>query len=69
MHQQLTDFKDIVGKEEIARNEQFLLLRPCFLLSQKVISPCVNIFDIIFLFVVELEEPKIDILGKGLALY
>ena len=29
-------------------------------------TPFVHIFDIIFLFAAELEEPKIGILGKGL---
>ena len=29
-------------------------------------TPFVNIFDIIFLFAAELEEPKIGISGKGL---
>ena len=58
-HQQQTAFEDIVGKEEIARNEEFLLFPQCFLLSQKIISPFVNIYDIISLFAAELEEPKI----------
>ena len=66
--QQLTAFENIVGKEEIACNEQFLLFPQCFQLSQKVISPVVNIFDIIFLFAAELEEPKIGISGEGLNL-
>ena len=30
MHQQQTAFKNIVGKEEIAHNEQFLLFPQCF---------------------------------------
>ena len=58
-HQQQTAFENIEGKEEIARNEQFLLFPQCFLLNQKIVSPFVNIFDIISLFVAELEEPKI----------
>ena len=60
MHQQQIAFRNIVGKEEIARNEQFLLLPQCFLLHQKIVSPFVNIFGIISLFDAELEEPKID---------
>ena len=32
-------------------------------------TPFVHIFDIIFLFSAELEEPKIGKLGKGLTLY
>ena len=66
MLQQHTAFENIVGKEEIARNEQliarneqFLLFPLCFLLNQKIVSPFVNIYDIISLFVAELEKPKI----------
>ena len=57
-----------MGKEEIARNKQFLLFLQCFLLNQKIVSPFVNIFNItcISLFASELEEPKIGISGKGL---
>ena len=58
MRQQQTAFENIVGKEENARNEQFLLFPQCFLLNQKIISPFVNIYDITFLFAVELEELK-----------
>ena len=59
MHQQQTAFENIVGEEEIAHKEQFLLFPQSFLLNQKIVSPFVNIFDIISLFPVELEEPKI----------
>ena len=55
MHQQQTTFENIVGKEEIARDEQFLPFPQCFLLSQKMSSPFVNIYDIISLFAAELE--------------
>ena len=58
MHQQQTAFENIVGKEEIARHEQFLLF-PRFLLNQKIVSPFVHIYDITSLFAAELEEPKI----------
>ena len=61
MHQQQTAFENIVGKEEIARNEQFLLFPQCFLHNQKIVSPFVNIYDIISLFAAGLEELKIDI--------
>ena len=64
-----TAFENIVGKEEIARNEQFLLFPQCFLLNQKIVSPFFNVFDIISLFAAEMEEPKIGICGKGLTLY
>ena len=55
-----------MGKEEIARNEQFLLFPQCFLLNQKLVSLFVNIFDIVSLFAAELEEPTIGISSKGL---
>ena len=59
MHQQQTAFENIVGNEEIARNEQFLLFPQCFLLNQIIVSPFAHIFDIISVFDAELEEPKI----------
>ena len=59
MHQQQTAFENIAGKEEIARDEQFLLFPQCFLLNQKIVSPFANIYDIISFFAAELEEPKI----------
>ena len=54
-------FKNIAGKGEIARNEQFLLFPQCFLLNQIFVSPFHHNFDIISLFAAELEEPKIGI--------
>ena len=70
-HQQQTAFENIVGKEEIARNEQFLLFPQCFFLNQVIVFPFVHIFYIISLFAAELEEPKIGIWGtcKGLIVY
>ena len=61
MHQQQTAFENIEGNEEIAYNKQFLLFPQYFLLNQKLVSPFVNIYDIISLFAAELEEPKIGI--------
>ena len=58
--------ENIVGKGEIAHNEQFLLFPQCFLLDQIIVSPFVHIFDIISLFAAELEKPKIGISGEGL---
>ena len=56
-----------MGKEEIARNEQFLLFPQCFSTkSENLYPPYANIFDIISLFAAELEEPEIGISGKGL---
>ena len=66
MHQQQTAFENIVGRGEIARNEQFLLFPQCFLLNQIIVSPFVHIFDIISLFAAELEKPGNGISGKGL---
>ena len=65
-HQQQTSFENIEGKEEIARNEQFLLFPQCFLLNQKIVFPTVHISDIIPLLAAELEKPKIGISGKWL---
>ena len=61
MHQQQTAFENIVGKEEITGNEQFLLFPQGFLLNQIVVPHFVHIFDLITLFAAELEEPKIGI--------
>ena len=65
-NQQQTAFENIVEKEEIAQNEQFLLFPQCFLLNQIIVSLFVYIFDIISLLAADLEEPKIGIYGKGL---
>ena len=66
MHQQQNAFENIVGKEEIACNQQFLLFPQCFLFSQIIVSPFFHIYDIISSFPTELEELKIGISGKGL---
>ena len=59
MDQQQTAFENIVGKEEIAHNEQFLLFPECFLLYWKVVSPFVNTYDILSVFASKLEKPKV----------
>ena len=64
MHQQQTAFENIVEKEEIVLNEQFLLFPQYFLRNQIIVSPFVHIFDSISVFAAELEEPKIGISGK-----
>ena len=61
MHQQQTAFENIVGKEEIAHNEQISLLSTMFSTQSDNCIPFVYIFDIIFLFAAEFEEPKIGI--------
>ena len=53
-HQQHTAFENIVG------NKQFLLFPQCFLLNQIIVSPFVNIFDIVSLF-----AAVIGISGEG----
>ena len=68
MHQQQRAVENTVGKGEIAHKEQFLFFPQCFLLNPVIVFPFVHSFDIISLFVVELEEPKIGISGKGLNL-
>ena len=55
-----------MGRGEIACDEQFLLFPQCFLLNQILVSQFIHIYDIIFLFAAELEEPRIGISGKGL---
>ena len=64
-----TAFENIVGKGEIAGYQQFLLFPQCFQLNLIIVSPFVNIFDLISLFAAELEEPKIGISSKGLNFY
>ena len=54
-----------MGKEEIARNEQFFLFPQCFLLNQNIIAHFSIVYDIISLFAAELEELKIGERGKG----
>ena len=68
-HQQLTTYENIVGKWEIARNEQFLIFPTMFSTQSKILSPFVHIFDIISLFADEFEKRKIGISGKGLIVY
>ena len=67
--QQQTAFENIVGKGEIARNEQSLRFSQFFLLNQIIESPFVHTFDFIYLFAAKLEELKIGISGKGLSYF
>ena len=66
MYQQQIAFENIVGKEETACNEQFLLFPQCFLLSQNIVSSFVNIHEIISLFAAEFKGCKVGMWGKGL---
>ena len=65
MYQQQTTFENIVGKGEIARNEQFLLFPQCFLLNKIIVSQFVHNFDIISLFADKLEDPELACQVKG----
>ena len=65
MHLHQTAFENIVGKGEIARNEQFHLFPQGFLLNQIIVSPFVHIFDNISLFAAESEDPKLAYQVKG----
>ena len=65
MYQQKTTFENIVGKEEIARNEQFILFQLSFLLNQINESPFVNIFDIISFLLLNWKSLKLACEVKG----
>ena len=68
MHQQQTTFENIVGKGEIAHNEQFLLFSQCFKLNQITVSPFVHISDIIiiiFFLLLKLKSRKAAYQVKG----
>ena len=64
-HQQQTAFENIVGKGEIAHNEQFLLFPTMFSTQSDNCIPICPYFDI-SLFAAESEGPKIGISGKWL---
>ena len=64
-HQQQTVFENIMGKGEIARNEQFLLFPQCFLLNQITVSLFVHISDIVSLFAADLKSLKLAYKMKG----
>ena len=66
MHQQQTAFENIVGKEEIPRNEQFSPFPTMFSTHSDNCIPIVHISEIISLLAAELKKPKIGISGKGL---
>ena len=59
MHQQQTAFENIVGKEETARKEQFLLFPSMFSTLSENFNPICQHFCVISLFAAELEELKI----------
>ena len=63
MHQRQAAFENIVGKGEIARNEQFLLFPQCFVLNQIIVSPFVSIVDIISLVAAEFVKLAYQVKG------
>ena len=64
-HQQQTAFENIVGKGEIARNEQFLLFPQCFLLNEKIV-PHLSIFlTSYFYLLLNWKSPKLAYEVKG----
>ena len=66
MHQQQTAFENIVGKEEIACNEQFLLFPQCFLLNQIIVPHLSIVLTSYFYLVLNWKSPKIGISSKEL---
>ena len=64
-HQQQRAFENIVGKEEIARNEQFLLLPQCFLLSQIIVTHLSIFVTSYFYLLLNWKSPKLAYGVKG----
>ena len=62
---QYKSFENTVGKEEIARNEQFLLFPQCFLPIWRTFCEFHQILKLSSANYVSLEESKICRLGKG----
>ena len=58
-------FKTLWEKEKLFVTSNFLF-QQFFLLNPIIVSPILHTFDIISLFAVELEEPKIGLWGKGI---
>ena len=53
-------------KEKMLVKSNFSFFQQYFLLNQMIVSSFAYIFDIKSLFAAEMEEPKINISGKGL---
>ena len=62
---QCKSFENIVGKGEIARNEQFLLFSQCFLPFFMNFPPFLSNSKLLSATSFSLEESKICCLGKG----
>ena len=66
-HINKTAFEKIVGKEEIARIDQFLLFAQGFLLNQVIVPAFIHIFDASYFYLLlNWTSQKIGIWGKGL---
>ena len=65
MHQQQTAFENIEGKEEIARNEQFLLFPQCFLLSQTIVPHSSILLTSFFYLLLNWKSQKLVYGVKG----
>ena len=69
MHQQQTAFENIVGKEEIAHKEQFLLFPQCFSINQ-IIAPHFFIFlTSYFYLLLNSKSPKLAYEVKRYVMY
>ena len=65
MHRQQTAFENIEGKEEIARNEQFLFFHNVFYSNRKL-YPCLSIFITSYLYLLlNWRSPKLACEVKG----
>ena len=65
MHQRQRTFENIVGKEEIASNEQFLLFPQCFLLKQKIYSHLSKFLTSYLYLLLNWKSPKLACEVKG----
>ena len=65
MYQQQTAFENIVGKAEIAHNEQFFLLSQCFLLNQIIVSPSVQFLTSYLYLLLNWKSLKLACQVKG----
>ena len=64
-HKQQTILENIVGKEEIARNEQFLLFPQCFLLNQIIVAYLPIFLTSYFNLLLNWKSPKLAYEVKG----
>ena len=65
MHQQKTASENIVGKEEIARNKQFLLFPQCCQLSEITVAHLSMFLTSCFYLLLNWKSPKLAYEVKG----